>query len=325
MTRFPGNGQKHARGNLIPEFIGEAWNLLIIQPMINSLVLLYSIFFSNFGIAILMFTALVRLVMVPLTVKQARQMKAMSQLQPMMKQVQEKYKDDRGRASQETMRLYKDHGVNPLGCLGPMFIQFPIWIGLFQTIRHTVASTPESLVGLAQHLYGWLPPVHSAIPINANFLWMDLGQPDPSPFVMPILVGGSMWVMQKMTTMPSADARQASTNRMMLWMMPLMFGFFTLNFSSGLAIYWVASNVIGVAIQGFITGWDPLKSLVAFGRASQQAETTPAATAAALVPTVEETASDARDSDNGQDGRRSSRARPKGARRRARRGRSKRR
>ena len=304
------------------EFIGEAWGLIIIRPMINSLVLLYSIFFSNFGIAILVFTMLVRVVMVPLTVKQARQMKAMSKLQPMMKQLQEKYKDDRGRASQETMRLYKDRGVNPLGCLGPMFVQMPIWIGLFQTIRQTVASTPESLVGLSQHLYGWLPQVHKAIPIDASFLWMDLGHPDPSPFVMPILVGGSMWVMQKMTTMPSADARQASTNRMMLWMMPLMFGFFTLNFAAGLAVYWVASNIIGVAIQGFITGWDPLKSLLTLGRASEPAETTP--TAAALAPTVEETESNARDSDNGQDGRRSNRARPKGARRRARRGRSKR-
>jgi len=293
--------------------------------MINSLVLFYSIFFSNFGIAILMFTALIRLIMVPLTVKQARQMKAMSQLQPLMKQIQEKYKDDRGRASQETMRLYKDHGVNPLGCLGPMFVQFPIWIGLFQTIRQTVASTPESLVGLSQHLYGWLPQVHNAIPIDADFLWMDLGQPDPSPFVMPILVGGSMWVMQKMTTMPSADARQASMNRMMLWMMPLMFGFFTLNFSSGLAVYWVASNIIGVAIQGFITGWDPLRSLLAFGRSTQKADQAEITAAAALVPTVEETASDARDSNDGQDGRRSNRARPKGTRRRARRGRSKRR
>jgi len=290
--------------------------------MINSIVLLYSIFFSNFGIAILLFTVLVRIVMVPLTVKQARQMKAMSQLQPLMKQIQEKYKEDRGRASQETMRLYREHGVNPLGCLGPMVIQFPIWIGLFQTIIKTVGSTPEKLVDLSQHLYVWLPVVHSAIPIDPSFLWLDLGEPDPTPFVMPVLVGGSMWVMQKMTTLPSADARQASTNRMMLWMMPLMFGFFTMNFSSGLALYWVSSNVIGVAIQGFITGWDPLKSLVAFRRASEQAEAIPSATA--LAPTVEETANDARDSNDGQDSGRSNRARPKGARRRPRRGRGKR-
>jgi YidC/Oxa1 family membrane protein insertase len=291
--------------------------------MVNSLLLLYWVFFSNFGIAIVAFTMLVRLVMVPLTIKQSRQIKAMNGLQPLMKQLQEKYKNDRQRVSQETMKLYKEHGVNPLGCLGPMFIQFPIWIGLFQAIRQTVPNNPENLVELSGNLYSWLPQVHSIIPINSSFLWMDLALPDPSPFVMPILVGGSMFVMQKMTTMPSVDARQASTNRMMLWMMPLMFGFFTLNFSSGLAVYWVVSNIIGVAIQGFITGWDPLKSLLAFGRRPDPATDT-VVVAPALASSVEETAEDARNSDNGQNGGRSNRTRAKGARRRSRRGRNRR-
>lgn len=305
------------------EFLGDAWSTIIIQPMVNSLLLLYWVFFSNFGIAIIAFTMLVRLVMVPLTIKQSRQIKAMNGLQPLMKQLQEKYKNDRQRVSQETMKLYKEHGVNPLGCLGPMFIQFPIWIGLFQAIRQTVPNNPETLVELSGNLYSWLPQVHSIIPINSSFLWMDLALPDPSPFVMPILVGGSMFVMQKMTTMPSVDERQASTNRMMLWMMPLMFGFFTLNFSSGLAVYWVVSNIIGVAIQGFITGWDPLKSLLAFGRRPDPATDT-VVVAPALASSVEETAEDARNSDNGQNGGRSNRTRAKGARRRSRRGRNRR-
>ena len=306
------------------EFLGDAWSTIIIQPMVNSLLLLYWVFFSNFGIAIIAFTMLVRLVMVPLTIKQSRQIKAMNGLQPLMKQLQEKYKNDRQRVSKETMKLYKEHGVNPLGCLGPMFIQFPIWIGLFQAIRQTVPNNPETLVELSGNLYSWLPQVHSIIPINSSFLWMDLALPDPSPFVMPILVGGSMFVMQKMTTMPSVDARQASTNRMMLWMMPLMFGFFTLNFSSGLAVYWVVSNIIGVAIQGFITGWDPLKNLLAFGRRPDPATDT-VVVAPALASSVEETAEDARNSDNGQNGGRSNRTRAKGARRRSRRGRNRRR
>ena len=305
------------------EFLGDAWSTIIIQPMVNSLLLLYWVFFSNFGLAIIAFTMLVRLVMVPLTIKQSRQIKAMNGLQPLMKQLQEKFKNDRQRVSQETMKLYKEHGVNPLGCLGPMFIQFPIWIGLFQAIRQTVPNNPENLVELSGNLYSWLPQVHSIIPINSSFLWMDLALPDPSPFVMPILVGGSMFVMQKMTTMPSADERQASTNRMMLWMMPLMFGFFTLNFSSGLAVYWVVSNIIGVAIQGFITGWDPLKSLLAFGRRPDPATDT-VVVAPALASSVEETAEDARNSDNGQNGGRSNRTRAKGARRRSRRGRNRR-
>ena len=310
-------------------FIVDIWNQIIIQPMINTLVLLYFYLFSNFGIAIIAFTLLVRTVLIPLTVKQSRQIKAMTALQPKMKAIQEKYKGDRQRSSRETMALYKEQGVNPLGCLGPMFIQFPIWIGLYQAILQTVPSKPESLVGLSKHLYEWLPQVHSAIPIDSSFLWMDLAAPDPSPFIMPILVGASMWIMQKMTTMPTADERQASTNRIMLWMMPAMFGFFTLNFPSGLALYWVVSNVVGVVIQGFVTGWDPLLKLLKFNRQKEaQLDVAPAPASAltppALPPSDEET-NDAPDRNDRQDGGRGNRSRPKGARRRSQRRRNRRR
>ena len=304
----------------------DTWNLLIIQPMINGLVMLYAYLFLNFGIAIIAFTLLVRLALVPLTVKQSRQIKAMGALQPKMKEIQDRYKGDRQRASQETMKLYREQGVNPLGCLGPMFVQFPIWIGLYQAILQTVPSNPESLVGLSRHLYEWLPQVHGVIPIDSDFLWMDLALPDPTPFVMPVLVGVSMWVMQKMTTMPTADERQASTNRMMLWMMPAMFGFFTLNFPSGLALYWVVSNVVGVAIQGFVTGWDPLINLFKFRRGESEDDTASveASSAPALLPAVEET-TDAGDRDIGQNSRRSNRNRSKGTGRRSRRRRNRRR
>lgn len=294
--------------------------------MINGLVMLYAYLFLNFGIAIVAFTLLVRLALVPLTVKQSRQIKAMGALQPKMKEIQDRYKGDRQRASQETMKLYREQGVNPLGCLGPMFIQFPIWIGLYQAILQTVPSNPESLVGLSRHLYEWLPQVHGVIPIDSDFLWMDLALPDPTPFVMPVLVGVSMWVMQKMTTMPTADERQASTNRMMLWMMPAMFGFFTLNFPSGLALYWVVSNVVGVAIQGFVTGWDPLINLFKFRRGQSEDDTASveASSAPALLPAVEET-TDAGDRNIGQNSRRSNRNRSKGTGRRSRRRRNRRR
>ena len=295
--------------------------------MINGLVMLYAYLFLNFGIAIIAFTLLVRLALVPLTVKQSRQIKAMGALQPKMKEIQDRYKGDRQRASQETMKLYREQGVNPLGCLGPMFIQFPIWIGLYQAILQTVPSNPESLVGLSRHLYSWLPQVHGVIPIDSNFLWMDLALPDPTPFVMPILVGASMWVMQKMTTMPTADERQASTNRMMLWMMPAMFGFFTLNFPSGLALYWVVSNVVGVAIQGFVTGWDPIINLFKFRRGGSEDDTASveaSSAAPALLPAVEET-TDAGDRNIGQNSRRSNRNRSARTRRRSQRRRNRRR
>ena len=170
------------------EIFSHLWNGVIIQPMINSLLVLYSLAISNFGLAIILFTVLIRAAMMPLTVKQSKQMKSMTALQPKIKEIQNKYKSDKKRQSQETMKLYKDQGVNPIGCLGPMFIQFPIWIGLYQAILQTVPTTPESLVNLSGHLYEWLPLVHDVVPINSNFMWLNLANPDPLP-VFPILVG----------------------------------------------------------------------------------------------------------------------------------------
>ena len=304
----------------------DIWNMAIIEPMINCLVLLYSVSFLNFGIAIIAFTLIVRIVLIPLTVRQSRQMLKMTQLQPQLKELQEKYKDDKQQLSRRTMEIYKGNGVNPIGCLGPLFIQFPIWIGLFQAVIQTLPSTPERLVGLSEHLYSWLPGVNDVIPINNTFLWLDLAQPDTLP-VMPVLVGVSMWLMQKTTSMPSADPRQAQTNKMMLWMMPLMFGFFTTTFPSGLALYWVVSNIVGMIIQGFVTGWGPLTDMLKFKReAPVPAVAGTSTTSSALVASdSEETTKDADDRNNGKNTRRGNRSRNRPARRRSRRGANRRR
>ena len=304
------------------EILSDIWNGLIIRPMINSLVLLYYVFFSNFGVAIIVFTVLVRLAMTPLTVKQSRSMKRMTSLQPKMKEIQEKYKDDKQLVSRETMKLYKEHGVNPIGCLGPMVIQMPIFFGLFWALRGTLPSTPERLVDLSRHLYSWLPQVNQAVPLEGHFLWMDLAKyssQNPVPFLLPVLVGASMWLMQKMSAMPSVSPQQESTNRMMLWLMPIMFGFFTLNFESGLALYWIVSNVIGVVIQGFITGWGPIVTLFNFGRRPVEPEPASGGPAPgpALAPPAEEASNDENDRDERKKPRESNRNRPKGARRRA--------
>ena len=296
--------------------------------MINSLVMLYYIFFNSFGVSILVFTIMVRVVMFPLTVRQSRQLKSMNAIQPKVKEIQAKFAKDRQRITQETMRIYKENGVNPIGCLGPLVIQFPIWIGLYQAILQTLPAAPDRLIGLSGHLYSWLPQVHEVIPLNSAFLWWDLALPDRTP-VLPVLVGASMYLVQKMTAMPSADPRQASTNRMMLWMMPLMFGFFTMQFPSGLAIYWVVSNAVGVVIQGFVTGWEPITSVFSFiarrGR-PQQPQQPQQAAAPALAAPAEETASDeTTDRNVGEDTGRGNRARPKRARRRARGSRNRRR
>ena len=169
------------------------------------------------------------------------------------------------------MKLYKEAGINPLGCLWPMLIQLPIWIALYQSIMQALAATPENLLNLSQHLYSWAA-VSQAVPLNENFLWLKLSRPDPN-LILAILVGGTMWVQQKMVTAPATDPRQQSMTSMTTMMMPLMFGFFTLSFPSGLALYWVVSNVIGIIIQYFVSGgWGYLRTPSALRLAPPPAE-----------------------------------------------------
>lgn len=234
------------------------WSEGIVRPMINGLVFLYVIFFSNFGLSIIAFTVLVRVATIPLTLKQIRHMRVMGTLQPKLQELREKHGKDSKAMSQETMRMYREAGVSPIGCLGPLVVQLPIWIGLYQALIRTLPTNPDRLVGLSEKLYGWIPLIHEAIPLDSSLFWLNLAQPDPTQIVMPLLVGVSTWVQQKMTTIPASDPRQASTNNMMLWMMPIMLAFFTLGFPSGLALYWITSNLVGVAIQYRITGWEPL-------------------------------------------------------------------
>src|SRR3972149_2649767 len=115
--------------------------------MTNFLVLLARISFGNFGVAIILFTLLMRGITWPLTQQQLRASRAMSAVQPRVQEIQKQYKDPR-RRSEETMKLYREAGFSPVGCVWPMLVQFPIWIALYQTIRFTLGSTPENLLSL---------------------------------------------------------------------------------------------------------------------------------------------------------------------------------
>ncbi|MBE0415712.1 MAG: membrane protein insertase YidC [Dehalococcoidia bacterium] len=236
--------------------IVEVWNLILLEPILNLSVLLSYVLFSSFGLAIIALTIMVRLLTFPLTLRQLRSTRAMQSLQPKMQELQKKYGKDKQKLQQEMAKLYKESGVNPLGCLWPLLVQFPIWIALYQSIMRALAVSPEGLLSLSQHLYS-SSIIHQMVPLEEDFLWLNLGLPD-SWFILAILCGGSMWVLQKMSAMPSADPRTQSMNRTMLWMMPLMFAMFTFMVPSGLALFWVVSNIIGIVMQYFITGWGTL-------------------------------------------------------------------
>ena len=235
----------------------DVWYFIIGNPVLNVLIALSHILGGSFGGAIVVLTIIVRLISWPLTKRQLKSSKAMQEMQPKIQELQRKYGKNQQKLQQETMKLYKEAGVNPLGCLWPMLVQLPIWIALYQAIMGALATTPESLLGLAHRLYSW-DIVNQAIPLSSTFLWLDLaGQGD---IILAIIVGGTMWVQQKMTQAPAVDQRQQSTSRMMLLMMPLLFGFISLLVPSGLALYWAASNIIGIITQYFFTGgWGYLK------------------------------------------------------------------
>ncbi len=228
---------------------GVIWREGLIRPMLNTLLFLYAYLGQSFIVAITAFTVLLRLLTAPLQIKQIRAAKHMAALQPRMAELQKKYGGDKSRLALEQQKLYKEAGVNPLGGCLPTLIQFPIWIGLYQSINAILADTPLELMYLGKNVYANFAAIVNIVPLQSHFLWLDLARPDPTPFVLPVLVGGTMWLQQKMMTQPSTDPQQASMNQTMEIMMPLMFGYFTTQFASGLALYFVISNVIGIIMQ----------------------------------------------------------------------------
>jgi YidC/Oxa1 family membrane protein insertase len=195
-------------------------------------------------------------------------MKSQQAMQEMQKSkkwldIQKKYKDDKEKLAQEQMKLYKEGGASPFGGCLPTLVQFPIWIALWQSINQALGHQPLQLLGLSQNMYGALRQMISAdVPLNRFFLGMDLSV-EPSvlgglTYLLPVLVAFTMWLQSKMATPGGADPQTASMNQSMTVMMPLMFGFFSLNFSTGLSLYFVVSNIIGIITQGFISGWKGL-------------------------------------------------------------------
>lgn len=248
------------------------WDTLILNPMINILLLIYDYLGDNFGIAIIIFTALIRLLTYPLTASSLRSSQKMQELQQSKKwqDIQKRYKDNKQKLQEEQMKLYQEVGFNPLGGCLPTLIQFPIIIGLYQAIINVMASAPLQLLNLSTHLYTFIPT--SIIPLNSNFLWMDLGQPERLylPFlpdfgipVLTVLVVITSYLSTKMTPTPSADGQGAQMTKMMGLYMPLLMGYLAYTYASGLALYFVVSNLLGL-IQNMIMGRTNIKDLFSF-------------------------------------------------------------
>ncbi len=229
---------------------GELWNAGPIALMINTLTALSSVVGGSFGWAVIIMTIIIRVAMYPLTAKQLHASRAMQELQPKIAELQKKYARDKQRLADEQMLLYKEHGISPSGCAVPMLIQMPIWVALYQSIMKVLPMTPEDLLGLSRFMWNW-PAVYTTLPLDSTFFWLNLVESTPG---IAVIVGVTMWLQQKMVTPNTTDPAQRSQSELMLWMMPLMFGFLAMSFPAGLALYWVVSNVISIFMQYFVIG-----------------------------------------------------------------------
>ncbi len=178
---------------------------------------------GNWGVAIILLTIVVKIILLPLTQKSFRSMKEMQKLQPQISSLRQVYKDDPQRMQKEMMELYRRHKVNPLGGCFPMLLQMPVFIALFTALRGAIEL--------------WQAPF---------IFWIkDLSVKDPY-YVLPALMGATMFLQQKLT--PTADPQQAR----MAMMMPIVFTFLFMNFPSGLVLYWLVNSLLSLVEQWWI-------------------------------------------------------------------------
>ncbi len=202
--------------------VDYGWFSFLCHPMLWLLKNFYA-FLGNYGLAIILLTFLIKVILLPLTNKSMKSMAEMAKLKPLMEELKKKYGDDKQSLNQEMMKLYKTHKINPAGGCFPMLLQMPIWIALYRMLYSSVELYQ------APFITGWIS---------------DLSFRDPY-FIMPIVLGGTMFLQQKLSP-TAADSQQA---KMMLYMMPAFFTFIMLYLPSGLVLYIFINSVLSIAHQ----------------------------------------------------------------------------
>lgn len=195
---------------------------------------------GNYGLAVILLTVAIRVLILPLTIYQTKAMKKMQEMQPLLTELREKYKDQPEKLNQEMMNLYKSQGANPLaGCL-PMLIQMPFLYAMFAVLSN-----------------------FRPVGFDPGFLWIpDLAAKDPT-FVLPIITVVAMFAQSYLSGV-AADPNQ----RMMTYMMPLLFGWISFTMpQSGVVLYWVVSTLFGLVQQAIYPGFPRFKGQGAKGEA----------------------------------------------------------
>jgi len=211
------------------------------------IIFLYNNVAASYGVVIILLTIIVRLVLTPLTISQTKSMAKMQKLQPAIQELQKKYKDDKQRLQQETMEFYKQNNVNPLaGCL-PLLLQLPVFFALFQALR-TPTAIVTNVLGkpfIPVYLFGNIKNILMNIPNpKYDFLWMNLNIRD-NFYILVILMVVTMFISTKMTT---TDPKQ----KMITYLMPVVFGVISYSMPSGILVYWVTTNIWSIGQQWIV-------------------------------------------------------------------------
>ncbi len=228
--------------------MSQIFNQILYRPIFNLLVFIYNILpVTDFGLAIIILTILMRLIFVPLSIKTLRSQKEIAKLQPKLKELQDKYKNDKQALGQATMALYKEHKVNPFsGCL-PLLIQLPILIALYQAFSHSL--DPKSL----DILYGFVR--NPGLIKEISFGFLNLSQRN---WVLPLMAGGFQFIQARLSAAiskssgSSQDTTAKIMNQQMLYFFPIMIIIISWNLPAGLVLYWVVTTIFSIGEQLYI-------------------------------------------------------------------------
>lgn len=227
-----------AVGNDLNKAVNFGWFDFIAKPCLWLMNLFYSVI-PNYGVAIIILTMLVKLLLWPLGQKSYKSMSEMKKIQPLMKEIREKYKEDKQRMNQEVMNLYRTYKINPLGGCLPMVVQLPVFFALYRMLYEAIELRHAPF-------FLWINDLSAPDRLFRFSFTVPFMEPPYGIPVLTIIMGASMLLQQKMSP-PMGDATQAK----MMMFMPIIFTVIFINFSSGLVLYWLINNIISIAQQYF--------------------------------------------------------------------------
>jgi YidC/Oxa1 family membrane protein insertase len=269
--------------------MGEIFNLILINPITNLLIAIYNaLLFLHIpyalGFSIIVLTALIRLLLWPVVAQQIKATKAMQRMAPHIAAIKEKHKSDKKRQQEETMKLYKEHGVNPVGGCLPALVQIPIFISLYRVLTHIVSSSSAQVMARVNGVvyFGALKVNHA---IDTTFFGLPLAtvpknnlSHEPWLILIPIVTGFMQFILSKMMmpeevldakqvlakkTPQKSDDFQAAMQKQTLFIFPIMIGFFSFTLPVGLSLYWNTFSLFGILQQYILAGPGGLKPWLA--------------------------------------------------------------